>query len=201
MKSSAYGLNAMMLGTNGGKSNRKLMPWSFRFGIGVRLFISLALGFVVSIVGTPVHRMGASSNLPYGLVLALVLVGISAWQARARGGIIGLVLHLIASCFGVGMLAGQGPMGDVLIPVGGAAFNTYFGLHVGYYWLLGLILVQFVIALFPVQWFVVIPRLADDAPILDTEGEIASGLAVSVIGERESAHSDPVPEHKEPNNE
>lgn len=139
---------------------RSLLPFTFRFNIGIRLTITLLLGFLVALIGTSAHRMGAADNIPYGLVLALILIGISAWQARARNGVIGLAVHLIASSLGAGMLAGQGPMGDVLVPVGGAAFTTFFGLHVGYFWLLGLIIVQCVIVFLPAAWFHITPRLA-----------------------------------------
>ncbi|MFT8703892.1 alcohol dehydrogenase [Bifidobacterium aquikefiricola] len=201
MKSSMQGLNTMMLGMHIDRAQRSLMPLTFRFSMGLRLLISLLLGFFVALVGTVAHRMGAAMNIPYGLLLALVLAGLSAWEARARSGIIGLVLHLVASCFGVGMLAGQGPMGDVLIPVGGAAFTTYFGLYVGYYWLLGLIVVQFVIALLPLHWFVVVPRLSDDAPIPTAEATSASISDVSAIEEHPSTVKDAEWDRKERHDE
>ncbi|MFT8638780.1 alcohol dehydrogenase [Bifidobacterium sp.] len=177
MKSGADRLSSMMLSVNRKSEDRSLLPWTFRPNVGVRLFVSLVLGFVVAIIATPVHRMGASENIPYGLVLALILVGTSAWEARARSGIIGLVLHLTASCFGATMLAGQGFMGDVLVPVGGEAFTTFFGLHVGYFWLLGLILVQFVIAMLPLPWFTVVPRLSDArSAALDADAAPSDGV-------------------------
>ena len=65
-------------------------------GMGAVL-VDLLAGAVVGVIGTMAHRMGASANIPYGLVIAYALVIISTWSARSRDGVSGLALHLISS--------------------------------------------------------------------------------------------------------
>ncbi len=52
-------------------------------GMGA-VFRYLLAGAVVGVIGTMAHRMGASANIPYGLVIAYPLVIISTWWARSR---------------------------------------------------------------------------------------------------------------------
>lgn len=108
---------------------------------------------------------GAASNIPYGLVLALLLVGLSAWAARSRSGVLGAGFHLLSSSAMAWLMAFPGPGGDVLVPVGGkGVFLSFFGLHAGYIWLFGVIVVQLVMLVFPQRWYQVhtVKRQADD---------------------------------------
>ena len=97
----------------------RLMPWSYRLPIWGRFLIDLASGIIVGMIGTMAHRMGASVNIPYGLLIAYLMVIISTWSARSRDGVSGLALHLIGSSLAVWtVMAGYGPGGDAMIPVG-----------------------------------------------------------------------------------
>ena len=79
------------------KSTTELRPWSYRQNALVKSLITIAAGVASAFVGTFAHRMGAELNIPYGLVLAFLLIGLSTWCARSRMGAVGLALHLIAS--------------------------------------------------------------------------------------------------------
>lgn len=80
-------------------------------GMGAVL-VDLLAGAVVGVIGTMAHRMGASANIPYGLVIAYALAIISTWSARSRDGVSGLALHLISSSLVVWtVMAGYGPAG------------------------------------------------------------------------------------------
>ena len=61
----------------------------------LRGLVTVVAGILCGIVGTFAHRMGASANIPYGLVLAFLILGISAWCARSRLDVVGLALHLM----------------------------------------------------------------------------------------------------------
>ena len=132
---------------------RRLVPPSFRVTFGWRLLICTACGAAAGLVGTLAHRMGAASNMPYGLALAFALVLTSAWAARSRCGVVGLGLHLFASTTVAWILAMPGPGGDVLVPVGSRAFVTFFAMHAGYLWLFGLIALQLALVLLPRRCF------------------------------------------------
>ena len=99
--------------------DRRLLPWSHRLPVWARFLVDLLAGAVVGVIGTMAHRMGASANIPYGLVIAYALAIISTWSARSRDGVSGLALHLISSSLVVWtVMAGYGPGGDAMIPVG-----------------------------------------------------------------------------------
>ena len=51
----------------------RLMPWSYRLPIWGRFLIDLASGIIVGMIGTMAHRMGASMNIPYGLLIAYLI--------------------------------------------------------------------------------------------------------------------------------
>ncbi|WP_432622691.1 hypothetical protein [Bifidobacterium sp.] len=147
--------------------DRTLMPWSHRLPAWARLLIDLIVGVAVGMIGTMAHRMGASANIPYGLVLAYVLTAIATWSARSRDGATGLALHLIGSSLMVWtVMAGYGPGGDAMIPVGfgDSASLPYFSNNVGYFWLYGVVLIPLVMLALPKRWFTMPPREADDAP-------------------------------------
>ncbi len=142
-----------------GERDRKLMPWSHRQHVFVQVSVTVLAGAGVGFIGTLAHRMGASANIPYGLVLAFVILGLSAWCARARLGVSGLALHLIASSILAWGLAIGGASGDVLVPVGFTSAMPFFSQHAGYIWLYGLIVVQVVLLILPRAWFVIPPRI------------------------------------------
>ena len=72
------------------KSTTELRPWSYRQNALVKSLITIAAGVASAFVGTFAHRMGAELNIPYGLVLAFLLIGLSTWCARSRMGAVGL---------------------------------------------------------------------------------------------------------------
>ncbi|MFT8649752.1 MAG: hypothetical protein ABF792_04785 [Bifidobacterium psychraerophilum] len=158
------------------------LPFSYQLGVPGRLFIAIISGFLAAAVAGPAHRMGAASNIPYGLVLALLLVGLSAWAARSRSGVLGAGFHLLSSSAMAWLMAFPGPGGDVLVPVGGkGVFLSFFGLHAGYIWLFGVIVVQLVMLVFPQRWYQVhtVKRQADDtaADALVSDSVVADSVA------------------------
>lgn len=138
------------------------MPWSHRFGPVGRTLVTLAAGAGSAFVGTLAHRMGASMNIPYGLVLAFLIVGLSTYAARARQGVTGLALHLIVSsalAWAIALLGGVG--GDALVVAGFSTGAPFMSQHAGYIWLYGVVVVQVVMLVLPARWFVIPPHRAD----------------------------------------
>jgi hypothetical protein len=121
-------------------------------GIGAML-ICIASGVAVGIMGTMAHRMGASANLPYGLVVALLIVALSTWCARSLAGVAGLGLHLLASSAMAWGMAVYNPGGGALTPIGFGGQVPYFSEHAGYMWLLGMLLIQIALLMCPRRWF------------------------------------------------
>ena len=106
------------------------------------------------------------ANIPYGLVIAYALVIISTWSARSRDGVSGLALHLISSSLVVWtVMAGYGPGGDAMIPVGFGETATlpYFSNNAGYFWLYGVVLIPLIMLALPKSWFTMPPRTEDDS--------------------------------------
>lgn len=129
-------------------------PWSHRLHPLQRGLLTLAAGAASAFVGTFAHRMGASADIPYGLALALVIVGASAWCARSRSGIAGLGLHLVSSSMVAWGMAFGGPGGDATTPVGFSGGSLpWFSQHAGYAWLYGLIVVQVLLLVLPGRFF------------------------------------------------
>lgn len=129
------------------------VPWSHRQNAVVRALICMVAGMASALFGTMAHRMGAQYNIPYGLVLALAIVVLSTWCARSRSGVVGLALHLIFSSATAWALA-LGLGGDMLTPIGFGASVPFFSAHVGYMWLLGMIVAQMAVLFLPPSWFV-----------------------------------------------
>ncbi|KFI49320.1 alcohol dehydrogenase [Bifidobacterium biavatii DSM 23969] len=131
-----------------------MMPWTHELNMPLRMLVTAAAGVGAALIGTFAHRMGASMNIPYGLMLAFAILGMSAWCARSRCGVTGLAVHLIFSSATAWLIAAGAAGGDVLTPAG---FNTdtlpYFSQHAGYIWLLGGIIVQVALLLMPPAWF------------------------------------------------
>ncbi|WP_243390019.1 alcohol dehydrogenase [Bifidobacterium anseris] len=134
--------------------HRSDVPWSHRCNVFVRCLITLLSAIAAGALGTLAHRMGASSNIPYGLVLAFILIGASAWCARSRGGVLGLALHLSVSYLTVWWLAMPGPGGDLMLPIGfHSTTMPWWSQHVGYIWLYGSLIVQVLLLVCPARWF------------------------------------------------
>lgn len=111
------------------------------------------LGALAAVAGTMVHRGGGEWNVPWGLALAFLIVGLSTWNARVKSGILGLGVHMVAFGLVAYALAGQGPGGDVIVPVGGVSLRTFLSQHAGYTWLVGAVVVQLAVLLMPARWF------------------------------------------------
>ena len=102
-----------------------------------RLAGCVLVGAAVGVIGTAVHRA-----LPWGLVLALGAVVAAAVFGRAWGGGPGVVATGLGLAVTVGVLAGEGPGGDVLVVPDA----------IGWTWALGFALTG-VAFLFPRSWF------------------------------------------------
>lgn len=107
-----------------------------------------AVGVLVGLVGTGVHRAWS----PWGLVLALTTVLVAAALARAWSGWVGMLLLALALVTTVGVLALRGPGGDVVIAAQ----------PVGYVWYAGGVVVALA-GLLPARWFSDVPRSAREA--------------------------------------
>lgn len=139
-----------------GVTSQTDLPWSHRISLPWRLMVSLCSGALTAVFGTLIHRAGASANLPYGLVLALAIIGLSTWCARSRSGVTGLALHLIASSL-VAWVPAFGIGGDVLTPAGFGSAVPFFSQYAGYTWLFGMIVVQMVLLVLPARCFTMVP--------------------------------------------
>lgn len=109
-----------------------------RIRIG-RLLGTLALGVVIGLIGTFMHR----SVAPWGLVLALLTLLSGGFLARAwtaGAGVLTLGLGWLAS---VQVLSLSGPGGDVVVPA-----------HLlGYFWVYGGLVFIVAAVLAPKSWF------------------------------------------------
>ena len=117
------------------------------------MLITLLAGAASAGIGTLAHRMGASMNIPYGLVIAFLILVISTWCARSRMGAVGIGVHLIASSTMAWGIAICGVNGSALTPVGFSGEVPFFSRNVGYIWLYGLVVVQVVMLFLPRSWF------------------------------------------------
>ncbi|KFF31412.1 hypothetical protein [Bifidobacterium bombi] len=129
----------------------RTLPWSYRQSYPVRLLIAAAAGVLVGFIGTLAYRCGVPRSVPYGLVLAFVMVILSAFGARARSGVIGLAVHLITSSLVVSLLS-SGVNGNVLVP-GFTVEMPFLTEYAGYIWFLGMIVVQVAMVFLPARWF------------------------------------------------
>lgn len=128
---------------------RKKASHPFLRWMGIVAF-SLASGMI----GTLLHRSGADQGVPWGLVLAFLLVFFSACWARRVEGFLGLAVNLLLSTSLIWLVAGNyGPGGDILVPVASKAFVTFWSRYDGYIWILGATLVQLLVLALPKAWF------------------------------------------------
>ncbi|MBM6698991.1 alcohol dehydrogenase [Bifidobacterium pullorum subsp. saeculare] len=141
------------------------MPWSHRLPLPARLLVSAAAGVAVGAIGSVAHRFGAAQNIPVGLLLAFLLLGLSSWCARSRSDVTGLAVHLITSSFVVWQMARPGPGGDILMPAGFSGQVPFFSEHASLIWLYGGIVLQLAMVFLPAAWFRVPPRKAKPAAI------------------------------------
>lgn len=110
----------------------------------VRATFALLLGALVGTVGTVAHR----AIQPWGVVLALTLVGVVGLTVRAWSGYVALVAYAGGLFLLVQVLSQNGPGGDVLVPAGDAF---------GWVWIIGAAVVAGAVAFAPRRWF-------DDTP-------------------------------------
>lgn len=153
----------------GDGAQESALPWSYRQRPWLRYLIDMVSGAAFGIVGTFAHRMGAAQNIPYGLVLALLLVALGAWSARSRDGVAGFALYFIASTTVLYFLALRS--GDVLIAAGFASDSLpFWSQHVGYSWLFGVVVVQLLLFVFPRRCFNMPKRCASGYESGDASG-------------------------------
>lgn len=118
--------------------------------IGV-VFFALATG----VLGTLLHRSGADRSIPWGMVLAFLLVFASGCWARHAHGFTGVAVNLLVCSTLIWMVSSSyGPGGDILVPISSAAFVTFWSKNAGYAWLLGSVLFQLLPLALPKKWFV-----------------------------------------------
>ena len=101
---------------------------------------ALALGVLIGVVGTVLHR----SSVPWGMALCLTAVLSSAVLARGWAGLPATAGYAIGWLGAVQVLSLTGPGGDVLVP--GSDL-------LGYVWGLGGMVLIGVAAFLPGRWF------------------------------------------------
>ena len=116
-----------------------------------RCLLGLPIGLAVGVLGTLVQRSGAAQGLPWGMILAYLLVALASWWVRCDSGTMGLALHLVASTVTVWLLSMRGPGGDVLMPY--ANFSAFFAKYAVFFWMGGLVLIQTLAICLPASWF------------------------------------------------
>ena len=122
---------------------------------------SCVLAVFCAVLGTFAHRMGAMYNFPYGLVIALLLVTLSACFARMLCGMFGLILHSIVCCSVVWMIALGwfrifGAFRGVLVAVGFGVDNLpWIAQNAGYFWLYGIIIAHVVLLFMSKKCFII----------------------------------------------
>lgn len=146
------------------------------------MLVCALAGVGTAVAGTLMHRMGATINIPYGLVLALLLVALSAWASRLRSGAVGVAMHLIVCSIVVWSFAMYGPGGDVLVAVGFGGAVPFFSQHAGYIWLFGVIVVHLLVVFAPHRWVYGKPSHRPAAVSTSVLAQTAPNLQAPVSG-------------------
>jgi len=107
------------------------------------------------LIGTFAHRCGAMDNIPYGFVLSMLLLFLSAWCARSRSGWSGLLIHAIVFSAFAWILALDFIGSAILVPVGFTIPLPWCSQYVGYFWLYGVLVAHLVLLCMPQRWFVI----------------------------------------------
>lgn len=118
-----------------------------------RVAICLLIGVATALVGNFSHRMGADRNIPYGLLLAFLLIGIGVVFTRSFAGTVGAAVHLIISSLVVWQMSAYGPGGDILMPTGGASLVTFLSRSATMLWMGGMLAIQIVAICLPTRLF------------------------------------------------
>ncbi|KAB8286710.1 hypothetical protein [Bifidobacterium avesanii] len=118
-----------------------------------RVAICLPIGAVAALVGNVAHRMGAAQNIPYGLLLAFLIIGVGAVFSRGFAGTVGVAVHLIVSSVVVWQMSSYGPGGDILMPTGGASLVTFFSHYATLLWMGGMLVIQIIVVCLPSRLF------------------------------------------------
>ena len=135
-----------------------LLPWSYRHGRVLGMTVTAVSAVCAVLVGTFVYRVGLRQNVPVGLLIALMLVALSSWSARARTGTWGLVLHFVISAC-VLTVMGDDNGGRIYLLVRSAqVFPTWIMNNAVYIWMFGMVAIQLVIMFLPHRFFVIPPR-------------------------------------------
>lgn len=135
-------------------------PWSHNLPIWGRYAVTLLSAILCGLIGTFSHRVGAVSNIPIGLIVALLLITLSAWCARSRTAMLGLLAHTVFSSAVAWILALRLIGTAVIVPVGFSGQLPWLSQHAGYIWLYGVILIQLIMLILPSRWFVIKPSVS-----------------------------------------
>ncbi|OTA26389.1 hypothetical protein B9G54_05255 [Alloscardovia macacae] len=113
---------------------------------------TLVSGAVIGVVGTFTYRLGAAYNIPYGLVVTLLVVGALCLLSGGRGGKMGLwheFVHAFVSTAVTWGIALASTQSSSVVAMGGSALTTFWSLHASIVWLYGIFLVQFFVMFLP----------------------------------------------------
>lgn len=130
-------------------------PWSHRLPLWGRYATTCVSAVLCSLIVTFIHRCGAIDNIPYGFVVAMILLLLSAWCSRARSGWWGLFIHATVFSAFAWILA-LGFIGSaILVPVGFTIPVPWCVHYAGYLWLYGILIAHAILLCMPQRWFVV----------------------------------------------
>lgn len=119
------------------------------------ILTTVLMAACAGLVGTFIHRLGASDNIPYGLLLAFTLLIISSYRSRFLLKIAGLGLHLFVFSMVIWAFSGYGPGADVLllIPNKTTVDLPWFSQYVSLLWFFGSVAVQLIMLILPAKLF------------------------------------------------
>lgn len=113
---------------------------------------TIAFAIVVAVVGTFAYRLGVAYNIPYGLFLTLLAVGMSSFMAGVRGNIWHIFAHGAVSIGITWAMALSSTSTSTVVALGGSSLITYWSQHCSLYWLYGIIVVHLVVMFLPARW-------------------------------------------------